>query len=1094
MTPTGRPKGRPRKIDSLSSTATTTRASSSRRSTGKLANKSSTTSQKHKPAAPSSVNDEGDDDDEISSSYFASPSGLHKYVGPKVTKRVPAEEARDSLSSVSTVNDYNESSGYSTPLTSGVATPATSTKPTTSTTRRRPGRPRATMSHTATPSINIVARAAALRNSQLSLNPNKRKRIPDSEDEEDADEDNTADAQLARALQEREDAKSNSMSVMKFDGPATRRTPRKTQKIMPKINYGSEISDDEDVKVIYKSPGLAKRPKIELSAKGNNGVKFMGKGKGKAKIIQDSDDSDDFIEIDDSEDSDVPIAMTTPRSRMKHVIQEQSKAFKASSSPRQRLTKMMPPATTSRSRSTNVGFKKQPAMKREDTKASTSSGLTNLTSRFPTTESDFDSSDLGSVSLFDSDSDSDVVPVAAAGPSSSIVPRSRPRPRGSARHRINLAEHDTGVTRRSKQERARLEAHHPELQTMWKDLENLPKIGSVKIEQPKNISRELKPFQLEGVAWMKAMEKTDWGGGLLGDEMGMGKTIQAVSLIMSDFPAAQPSLVLIPPVALMQWQQEIAAYTDGTLKTFVYHGTNAHTKGATLDDLRKYHVILMSYNSLESMYRKQEKGFKRKTGLHKEESIIHQIQFHRVILDEAHNIKSRTTGSAKACFALKADHKWCLSGTPLQNRIGEFFSLVRFLDIKPFACYFCKQCPCSTLNWDMNENNRCSGCLHSGMQHVSVFNQELLNPIQKFGNNGPGKEAFRKLRILTDRFMLRRVKRDHSSAMELPAKEIYVNRQFFGEEENDFAGSIMNNGTRKFETYVSQGVLLNNYANIFGLIMQMRQVADHPDLILKKNGEGGQNVLVCCICDETAEEAIRSSCRHEFCRECAKNYLNSSDEPDCPQCHIPLSIDLEQPDIEQDEQMVKKSSIINRIKMENWTSSSKIEALVHDIWQLRSKTRTTKSIIFSQFTTMLQLVEWRLRRAGITTVMLDGSMTPAQRQASINHFMTDVNVECFLVSLKAGGVALNLTEASHVFIVDPWWNPAAEWQSADRCHRIGQARPCSITRLCIEDSVESRMVMLQEKKANMINSTINSDESAMESLTPEDMQFLFRGN
>jgi DNA repair protein RAD16 len=200
---------------------------------------------------------------------------------------------------------------------------------------------------------------------------------------------------------------------------------------------------------------------------------------------------------------------------------------------------------------------------------------------------------------------------------------------------------------------------------------------------------------------------------------------------------------------------------------------------------------------------------------------------------------------------------------------------------------------------------------------------------------------------------------------------------------------------------------------------------------------------------------------------------NLVDAPDCPQCHILLSIDLEQPDIEQDEQQVKKSSIINRIKMENWTSSSKIELLVHDLWQLRSKNRSVKSIIFSQFTTMLQLVEWRLRRAGITTVMLDGSMTPAQRQA--------------------GGVALNLTEASHVFIVDPWWNPAAEWQSADRCHRIGQARPCSITRLCIEDSVESRMVLLQEKKANMINSTINSDESAMESLTPEDMQFLFRG-
>jgi DNA repair protein RAD16 len=111
----------------------------------------------------------------------------------------------------------------------------------------------------------------------------------------------------------------------------------------------------------------------------------------------------------------------------------------------------------------------------------------------------------------------------------------------------------------------------------------------------------------------------------------------------------------------------------------------------------------------------------------------------------------------------------------------------------------------------MNAENRCNGCGHSGMHHVSVFNQELLNPITKFGNTGPGKIAFEKLRLLTDHFMLRRVKRDHSSAMELPAKELRVDRQFFGEIENDFATSIMNNTTRKFQTYVAQGVMLNNY-------------------------------------------------------------------------------------------------------------------------------------------------------------------------------------------------------------------------------------------------------------------------------------------
>ena len=232
----------------------------------------------------------------------------------------------------------------------------------------------------------------------------------------------------------------------------------------------------------------------------------------------------------------------------------------------------------------------------------------------------------------------------------------------------------------------------------------------------------------------------------------------------------------------------------------------------------------------------------------------------------------------------------------------------------------------------------------------------------------------------------------------------------------------MTNTTRQFDTYVSRGVMLNNYANIFGLIMQMRQVANHPDLILKKHAQTGQNVLVCSICDEPAEEAIRSRCRHEFCRRCAKDYIKSFDAGatiDCPRCHIPLSIDFEQPDIEQEEEHIKKNSIVNRIRMEDWTSSTKIEMLVYELYKLRSKKQTHKSIVFSQFTSMLQLVEWRLRRAGFNTVMLDGSMTPAQRQNSIDYFMKNVDVEVFLVSLKAGGVALNLTEASRVFIVDP---------------------------------------------------------------------------
>ncbi|KIW98865.1 uncharacterized protein Z519_00528 [Cladophialophora bantiana CBS 173.52] len=660
------------------------------------------------------------------------------------------------------------------------------------------------------------------------------------------------------------------------------------------------------------------------------------------------------------------------------------------------------------------------------------------------------------------------------------------------------------VKRRQIRERKRLERAHPDIKTMWTDLGKIPVIKPVQAPQPTGISRKLKPFQLEGLDWMMKQEKSQWKGGLLGDEMGMGKTIQAVSLIMSDYPAKAPSLVIVPPVALMQWQSEIKEYTSGKLKVLVYHSSaNPKCKLLTVKDLKKYDVIMVSYSGLESMYRKEQKGWSRGDGIVKEDSVLHSIKYHRLILDEAHSIKQRTTGVARACFALRATYKWCLSGTPVQNRIGEFFSLLRFLEIHPFACYFCKECGCRELHWSQDESKRCIKCQHSGFNHVSVFNQEILNPITQGNNEKLRKEGLDKLRLITDRIMLRRMKRDHTSSMELPPKEIVVHNEFFGEIERDFSQSIMSNSTRKFDTYVAQGVMLNNYANIFGLIMQMRQVANHPDLILRKNAEGGQNILVCCVCDEPAEDAIRSRCRHEFCRQCARSYVQSfagsayggtEEDADCPRCHIPLVIDWDQPEIEQDEDNIKKSSIINRIKMEDWTSSTKIEMLVYDLYKLRSKKQTHKSIVFSQFTSMLQLVQWRLQKSGFSTVLLDGSMTPAQRQKTIDHFMNNVDVEVFLVSLKAGGVALNLTEASRVYIVDPWWNPAAEWQSADRCHRIGQRRPCVITRLCIEDSVESRMVLLQEKKANMINGTVNNDQVALDKLTPEDMQFLFRGS
>ncbi len=489
--------------------------------------------------------------------------------------------------------------------------------------------------------LNAFQRAKNLRNSEFSLNPVgiKRKRFI-SDDEDGDDSDNSPDAQIAKALQDEENAKNNTFLADDTDEVTPRRARRALRAIRPKADYVSDFSDDE--------PGmkaLSLRGKSSLSGGPSNKKASASRAK-KPKVIEDSEesefvfsDSEDKISLGTRSSSEVPLASSSAARK----VATKTVAIK------QETSSMRGRGSLSRGRGRFQGGSRTPNSRTALTAASTlkiedsEQRNTNLTrststpllsddddgdelSRFEEYLNDWQGSDL-------SETDSDD-PAALPGVN---LPR-------QIRRNIRFAQRwaERKAERRAALDRSRLEAHHPELLTMWKDLENLPAIKTHRAPQPTNISRELKPFQLEGLSWMQAMEKTAWGGGLLGDEMGMGKTIQAVSLIMSDYPAKNPSLVLIPPVALMQWQQEIGDYTDGTLKTFVFHGTNKNTKGMSVKELKKYDVILMSYNSLESMFRHQEKGFKRKEELHFQKSVIHQIHFHRVILDEAHNIKVRS--------------------------------------------------------------------------------------------------------------------------------------------------------------------------------------------------------------------------------------------------------------------------------------------------------------------------------------------------------------------------------------------------------------------------------------------------------------------
>ncbi|GJE84813.1 DNA repair protein [Phanerochaete sordida] len=642
-----------------------------------------------------------------------------------------------------------------------------------------------------------------------------------------------------------------------------------------------------------------------------------------------------------------------------------------------------------------------------------------------------------------------------------------------------------------------LETHHPELKDVWGDVERVIPVNTpVKDPQPPGLKVTLLPFQQESLHWFKEQERGIWSGGMLADEMGMGKTIQMIALLVSD-KGAKPNLVVAPTVAIMQWKNEIHAHSEG-MEVLVWHGG---TRSNDIKNLKKYDVVLTTYAILESCFRKQQSGFKRKGMIVKEKSVIHQIQWNRIILDEAHNIKERSTNTAKACFELKSKYKWCLSGTPLQNRVGELYSLIRFLGGDPFSYYFCKKCDCKSLHWKFSDKRTCDDCGHSPMHHTCFWNNEILTPIQKNGMMGPGRIAFKKLRVLLDRVMLRRTKIERADDLGLPPRTVIVRRDFFSPEEKELYLSLFSDAKRQFSTYVDQGTVLNNYSNIFSLLTRMRQMACHPDLVLRSKTNSGTFSLddngeatVCRLCNDIVEDAIQAKCRHIFDRECIKQYLNTAIEqtPACPVCHVPLTIDLEAPALELEENVKTRQGILGRLDLDKWRSSSKIEALIEELSNLRRQDATTKSIVFSQFVNFLDLIAYRLQKAGFTICRLEGTMSPQARDATIQHFMNNTHVTVFLVSLKAGGVALNLTEASRVYLMDSWWNPAVEYQAMDRIHRLGQHRPVQAIKLVIEDSIESRIIQLQEKKSAMVNATLSTDDSAMGRLTPQDLSFLFR--
>jgi len=460
--------------------------------------------------------------------------------------------------------------------------------------------------------------------------------------------------------------------------------------------------------------------------------------------------------------------------------------------------------------------------------------------------------------------------------------------------------------------------------------------------------------------------------------------------------------------------------------------------------------------------------------------------------------------------------------------------------------YYCraKDCDCKSMHYRI-VGGICEECNHGGIQHYSHFNKYILNPIQRDGYTGDGRRAMFTLKNeVLDKALLRRTKETKAADLELPPRLVEIRPVRLHPVEEDFYAALYTQTRADFNDYVQSGTLLNNYAHIFDLLIRMRQSVDHPYLVIhSKKGVGSaaassqsdgvpiaNGSVDCDLCHEPPTERVVSSCcGAAYCKSCVLEYMatstglaNGDAGLSCPSCRAAFSIDLEVgADVEDDSSLqvvsaakasssysvgmpslkelphVATGSILRRINLSEFATSSKIEALTRELVMMRQTSPGSKAIVFSQFVNMLDLIRWRLHSdpyledIGVTSRCLHGGMNVKARDTVLKEFREDNNVRVLLMSLKAGGVALNLTCANYIFLMDPWWNPAAEMQAIDRTHRLGQYRPIRAVRFIAENTVEERILQLQEKKRLVFDGTVGRDAGSLKMLTVDDMKSLF---
>lgn len=666
-------------------------------------------------------------------------------------------------------------------------------------------------------------------------------------------------------------------------------------------------------------------------------------------------------------------------------------------------------------------------------------------------------------------------------------------------------------------------------------------------QTPENLTVNLLTHQRLGLHWLElAEDDQNKCGGILADDMGLGKTVQLISLILSHRPPENEehkTTLIVCPVALMnQWQAEIEMKVKEAegLKIFIFHSLK---QKYSFEQLKQYDIVITSFTTLANEYKKhvhdilelsKARSFVEMTEINKKKEkhptsyhspfFTSDAKFYRTILDEVQWIKNKLTHASLAVTGINSHYRWCLSGTPLQNRIDELYPYLRFLRIKPYN----------------KESN---------------FRIDILLPLKSKDYDDYDKDkAMHKVRVLLKAILLRREKTsliDGKPILQLPGKEIRIENLDIttNKDEASFYYSMEASSAEKVRAILNGPKAKGNYSNILTLLLRLRQAAIHSDLVRigeRKKGilydDGGQvsfdpkkaikdmcnsalqlkeqvvnrinevekeddgNRFKCPIClDSPPDEnwTFFGPCGHGVCTECVDSFFEQRADTDidvsyekqiakCTDCGITIkktnliSYDIfdricNRKQTKEMVQMIKEKDLAEELKNQETDEidenklrmSPKTAKAIELIQDILAKNPNDKIIIFSQFTTLFHLFAPMLKKNSIDPLLYLGSMNATKRTEIIKMFYRDDNSRVLLISMKAGNVGLTLTCANHVIIMDPFWNPYVEEQAQDRAYRIGQFKPVTVYRILVGETVEDRIMELQKKKKELIESAMD---------------------